>query len=50
VPYYDEVRSFSEGLAAVSLDGKWGFMDKNGVMVIPHMYRMPVRFQTVLRR
>jgi hypothetical protein len=25
-PKYDEVGSFSEGLAAVMLDGKWGFM------------------------
>ena len=31
---YDEVRGFSEGLAAVKLGTKWGFIDKTGKMVI----------------
>ncbi|MBK8352585.1 MAG: WG repeat-containing protein [Saprospirales bacterium] len=26
---------FSEGLAAVELNGKWGFIDENGNRVIP---------------
>ena len=27
-PKYDEARHFSEGLAAVSLNGKWGFISR----------------------
>ncbi|WP_407711817.1 WG repeat-containing protein, partial [Campylobacter coli] len=33
-PKFDEAWSFWEGLAAVGLNGKWGFMDKNGEFVI----------------
>ncbi len=33
-PIYDEVRPFSNGLAAVKLEGKWGFVDTNGVQII----------------
>jgi hypothetical protein len=32
---YDEVRSFRSGLAAVQLDGKWGFIDRDSNEVIP---------------
>lgn len=35
---YDYVYSFSEGLAAVQLDKKWGFIDKTGKEVIPLQY------------
>lgn len=35
---YDEIESFSEGLAAVSHDGKWGFVDRNYQLVIPMVY------------
>ncbi len=28
--YFEEARSFSEGLALVKKDGKWGFIDKRG--------------------
>lgn len=31
---YDDVRPFSEGLAAVALNKKWGYMDTGGQMVI----------------
>jgi len=30
----DGVRSFSEGLAAVAVDGKWGYINKSGEVVI----------------
>ncbi len=31
IPFkYDEAKSFSEGLALVKLNGKWGFIDKTG--------------------
>lgn len=30
-----EAQSFSEGMAAVSLNGRWGYIDQNGKWVIP---------------
>ena len=39
VPFkYDEVWDFDEGLAAVKLKGKWGFIDKSGKEVVPLKY------------
>ena len=39
IPFkYDEVYAFSEGLAAVKLKGKWGFIDKSGKKVVPLKY------------
>ena len=39
VPFkYDEVWDFDEGLAAVKLKGKWGFIDKLGKEVVPLKY------------
>ena len=35
---FDDVRNFSEGLAAVSIHGKWGFIDRTGEVVIPLIY------------
>ena len=32
---YDSVGSFSEGVALIRVDGKWGFIDKTGSEVIP---------------
>ena len=37
-PKYDLAGSFSEGLAAVKLNGKYGFIDKTGKEVIPLKY------------
>ncbi|MCL2704368.1 MAG: WG repeat-containing protein [Defluviitaleaceae bacterium] len=37
-PIYDDVQSFSEGLAAACLDGYWGFIDKLGNAVVPFTY------------
>lgn len=34
-PIYDFGRDFSEGLAAVRLNNRWGFIDKTGKIVIP---------------
>ena len=36
---FDDVASFSEGLAAVNQDGKWGFIDQKGEMVIEPVYK-----------
>lgn len=35
---YDSAESFSEGLAKVELNSKWGFIDKTGKEVIPLKY------------
>ena len=32
------MRIFSEGLAAIKKNNKWGFIDKNGKLVIPLKY------------
>ena len=37
-PKYDIVSRFSEGMAAVQLNGKWGFIDKTGKEVVPFKY------------
>ena len=35
---YDYAEDFSEGLAKVTLNGKWGYIDKSGNEVIPIKY------------
>lgn len=35
---FEDARSFSEGLAAVQIHGKWGYTDKNAKVVIPPEY------------
>ena len=35
---YDWVSNFREGLAAVEIEGKWGFIDKSGNEVVPLKY------------
>ena len=38
-PQFDQVKGFSEGLAAVRLGDKWGYIDKTGKLVIlPQFY------------
>lgn len=32
---FDEIGTFSEGLAAVEKDNKWGLKDKTGEVVVP---------------
>ena len=32
---YDEVKEFSEGLAAVKMHGRWGYINTNGTVVVP---------------
>jgi len=38
LPKYDELRKFSEGLAACRIGDKWGFIDKKGNMIIPPQF------------
>ena len=42
---YDYARYFSEGFAAVSLKGKWGYIDKSGKEVIPIKYDEALPFR-----
>ena len=37
-PQFDEALDFSEGLAAVKIDDKWGYIDKTGKVVIEPIY------------
>ena len=37
---YNEARNFSEGLCAVRHKNKWGFIDQQGITIIPHTYDM----------
>ena len=41
---YNHVYRFSEGLAAVELNGKWGYIDKTGKEVIPCKYDGAYKF------
>ena len=41
---YDDVWSFSEGLACVKLNGKCGFIDKSGKEIIPCIYDVAYEF------
>lgn len=38
IKYQYGVRNFSEGLAAIEVDGKYGFIDKKGEIAIPCIY------------
>jgi putative cell wall-binding protein len=35
---YEYIKGFSKGLAPVCIKGKWGYIDKNGKMVIPTIF------------
>lgn len=37
-PQYEDAQAFNEGLAAVKKDGKWGYIDEEGKVVIPFQY------------
>ena len=37
-PRFEQVQSFREGLAAVKIDGKWGFIDRGGLLKIPPQF------------
>ena len=47
---YDAGRNFSEGLALVNLNGKWGYVDKIGREVIPFKYDKAYDFSNGLAR
>jgi hypothetical protein len=41
---YDNAEPFSEGLARVEKDGKWGYIDKTGKEVVPIIYDVAYHF------
>ena len=41
---FEETMNFSEGLAPVKMNGKWGFIDKNGSEVIPCIFKDLTKF------
>jgi hypothetical protein len=41
---FDEIRPFRDGLAAVQLDGKWGFIDRDSNLVIPPQFYRALSF------
>ena len=43
--YYDDADEFSEGLASVEKDGKEGYIDKTGRIVIPLEYDKAYSFR-----
>lgn len=44
-PQYENAGSFSEGLAPVKQNGKWGYIDTEGNVVIPFQYEMAYIFR-----
>lgn len=42
---YDKVKNFSEGLAAVAIGDKWGFINLENNLVIPAIYQEVRNFQ-----
>ncbi|MCR5679211.1 MAG: WG repeat-containing protein [Prevotella sp.] len=45
-PQWVQVRGFHQGLAATKKEGKWGYIDKNGSVVIKHQYNEAEDFDT----
>ena len=43
-PQFDEVLRFTEGLAAVKLGRKWGFISRMGQMMIKPQFDKAIRF------
>ena len=42
---FEGVRPHSEGLAAVKVDGKWGYIDTKGTMVIKPQFLRVYKFE-----
>jgi hypothetical protein len=49
-PKGHDAREFSEGLACVKLNGKYGYLDKTGKEIIPLKYESAVPFSHGLAR
>jgi len=44
-PIYDDALDFSEGLAAVCLANKWGYINSTGKVIIPLKYKVALSFK-----
>lgn len=44
-PQYEDYAPFSNGLAGIYKDGKWGFIDKQNELVIPCEYDFPDKYK-----
>ncbi len=40
-PVYDDARWFSDGQAPIRLNGRWGFIDKKGKIIVQPTYESP---------
>ena len=49
-PTFESARDFEEGLAAVRIEGRWGFIDTTGRIVIPPQVRLGPLFRRRTRR
>ena len=49
-PQFQGASGFSEGLAAVKLGGKWGYVDDNGTVVIPPQFTEAHLFENGIAR
>jgi TonB family protein len=49
IPYqFEDADDFYEGLAAVKLEGKWGFIDKTGKMIISNQFELVRNFSDLV--
>lgn len=44
-PKYEDASDFSEGLAAVQVNGKWGFINKQDKMIIQPQFECPLSYK-----
>ena len=49
-PQFFDATNFAEGLAAVQVDEKWGYVDKTGELIIPPQFEMVWNFSEGLAR
>jgi len=45
---FSAAESFSEGLAAVKIDDKWGYIDRSGKIVIEPLFGLAMKFRNGL--
>ena len=50
IPFYEDIDAFYEGLARIKKDGRWGFIDKTGSMIISAVYDYVENFNGGLAR
>ena len=48
-PKWEEVWDFSEGIALVKRDEKWGWVDKSGAVIEPFLRDVPIFYEGLIR-